>query len=140
MEIINFTSRSDIFGAFASTMCFIHCLVTPFLFVTYSNTAIIEEMQPWWWGILDIVFLVISFFAVYWTTFNTSKRRIKFAFWILWMLLAMIILNEKLEIVHIEEVFIYLTTLGLVFLHFYNRRYCQCEDDKCCLDASKSNL
>jgi len=48
--------------------------------VTYSNTAIIDEMQPWWWGILDIVFLVISFFAVYWTTFNTSKRWIKFAF------------------------------------------------------------
>ena len=135
MKIINFTSRSDIIGASASTMCFIHCLATPFLFVAYSNTAITMETQPWWWGILDIVFLVISFFAVYWSTYNTSKRWVKYAFWTHWMLLAVIILNEKWEIAHIAEVFIYLTTLGLVFLHFYNRSYCQCEDDKCCVDS-----
>jgi hypothetical protein len=135
MKIINFTSRSDIIGATASAMCFIHCLVTPFLFVAYSNTEIIEDTHPWWWGILDIVFLVISFFAVYWSTYNTSKQFLKYTFWTLWMLLALIIINEKWEIAHIAEVFIYLTTLGLVFLHFYNRRYCQCEDDKCCVDA-----
>jgi len=135
MKIINFTSRSDIIGATASAMCFIHCLVTPFLFVAYSNTAIIGDTHPWWWGILDIVFLVISFFAVYWSTYNTSKQFVKYTFWTLWMLLALIIINEKWEIAHIAEVFIYLTTLGLVFLHFYNRRYCQCEDDKCCVDA-----
>jgi hypothetical protein len=135
MKIINFTSRSDIIGATASAMCFIHCLVTPFLFVAYSNTAIIGDTHPWWWGILDIVFLVISFFAVYWSTYNTSKQFVKYTFWTLWMLLALIIINEKWEIAHIAEVFIYLTTLGLVFLHFYNRRYCQCEDDKCCLDT-----
>ena len=135
MKIINFTSRSDIIGATASAMCFIHCLVTPFLFVAYSNTAIIGDTHPWWWGILDIVFLVISFFAVYWSTYNTSKQFVKYTFWTLWMLLALIIINEKWEIAHIAEVFIYLTTLGLVFLHFYNRRYCQCEDDKCCLET-----
>jgi hypothetical protein len=135
MKIINFTSRSDIIGATASAMCFIHCLVTPFLFVAYSNTAIIGDTHPWWWGILDIVFLVISFFAVYWSTYNTSKQFLKYTFWTLWMLLAFIIINEKWEIAHIAEVFIYLTTLGLVFLHFYNRRYCQCENDKCCVDA-----
>jgi len=135
MKIINFTSRSDIIGATASAMCFIHCLVTPFLFVAYSNTAIIGDTHPWWWGILDIVFLVISFFAVYWSTYNTSKQFVKYTFWTLWMLLALIIINEKWKIAHIAEVFIYLTTLGLVFLHFYNRRYCQCEDDKCCVDA-----
>ena len=135
MKIINFTSRSDIIGATASAMCFIHCLVTPFLFVAYSNTAIIGDTHPWWWGILDIVFLVISFFAVYWSTYNTSKQFVKYTFWTLWMLLALIIINEKWEIAHIAEVFIYLTTLGLVFLHFYNRRYCQCEDDTCCLDT-----
>jgi len=118
MKIINFTSRSDIIGATASAMCFIHCLVTPFLFVAYSNTAIIEDTHPWWWGILDIVFLVISFFAVYWSTYNTSKQFVKYTFWTLWMLLALIIINEKWEIAHIAEVFIYLTTLGLVFYTF----------------------
>jgi len=135
MKILNFTSSSDIIGASASAMCFIHCLVTPFLFVSYSNTVIIENTYPWWWGILDIVFLLISLFAVYWSTYNTSKQFIKYTFWTLWILLALIIINEKWEIVHVAEVFIHLTTLGLVFLHFYNRRYCQCENDKCCVDA-----
>ena len=131
MKILNFTSSSDIIGASASAMCFIHCLVTPFLFVAYSNTVIIENTYPWWWGILDI----ISLFAVYWSTYNTSKQFVKYTFWTLWILLALIIINEKWEIVHVAEVFIHLTTLGLVFLHFYNRRYCQCENDKCCVDA-----
>lgn len=135
MKILNFTSSSDIIGASASAMCFIHCLVTPFLFVAYSNTVIIENTYPWWWGILDIVFLLISLFAVYWSTYNTSKQFIKYTFWTLWILLSLIIINEKWEIVHVAEVFIHLTTLGLVFLHFYNRRYCQCENDKCCVDA-----
>jgi hypothetical protein len=135
MKILNFTSSSDIIGASASAMCFIHCLVTPFLFVAYSNTVIIENTYPWWWGILDIVFLLISLFAVYWSTYNTSKQFVKYTFWTLWILLALIIINEKWEIVHVAEVFIHLTTLGLVFLHFYNRRYCQCENDKCCVDA-----
>jgi len=135
MKILNFTSSSDIIGASASAMCFIHCLVTPFLFVAYSNTVIIENTYPWWWGILDIVFLLISLFAVYWSTYNTSKQFVKYTFWTLWILLALIIINEKWEIVHVAEVFIHLTTLGLVFLHFYNRHYCQCENDKCCVDA-----
>jgi len=135
MKILNFTSSSDIIGASASAMCFIHCLVTPFLFVAYSNTVIIENTYPWWWGILDIVFLLISLFAVYWSTYNTSKQFVKYTFWTLWILLSLIIINEKWEIVHVAEVFIHLTTLGLVFLHFYNRRYCQCENDKCCVDA-----
>lgn len=135
MKILNFTSSSDIIGASASAMCFIHCLVTPFLFVAYSNTVIIENTYPWWWGILDIVFLLISLFAVYWSTYNTSKQFIKYTFWTLWILLSLITINEKWEIVHVAEVFIHLTTLGLVFLHFYNRRYCQCENDKCCVDA-----
>ena len=135
MKILNSTSSSDIIGASASAMCFIHCLVTPFLVVAYSNTVIMENTYPWWWGILDIVFLLISLFAVYWSTYNTSKQFIKYTFWTLWILLALIIINEKWEIVHVAEVFIHLTTLGLVFLHFYNRRYCQCENDKCCVDA-----
>ena len=135
MKILNFTSSSDIIGATASAMCFIHCLVTPFLFVAYSNNVIIENTDPWWWGILDIVFLVISLFAVYWSTYNTSKQFVKYTFWTLWILLALIIINEKWEIAHIAEVFIYLTTSGIFFLHLYNRRYCQCEDAKCCLYA-----
>ncbi len=135
MNILNLTSKSDIIGATASIMCFIHCLATPFLFVAYSNAALIEATHPWWWGILDIVFLAISFFAVFWSASHTSKWWVKNAFWILWVLLAGLILNEKWEIAHVPEALIYLPTLGLVFLHLYNQRYCQCGDENCCVDT-----
>jgi hypothetical protein len=133
MKTIILTSKSDIIGAVASAMCFFHCLATPFIFVSYYNLAMIEEMHPKWWGILDIAFLIISFFAIYWSASSTSKIRVKYAFWILWLVLALIIINEKLKIVHIPEVFLYLITLTLVFLHFYNRHYCQCKDSNCCV-------
>ena len=135
MKTIIYPQKSDIIGAIASTMCFIHCLVTPFLFVAYHNAAIIEETHPWWWGILDIIFLIISFFAVYRSASNTIKLWVKCTFWILWLLLALIIINEKWGIVYIAEAFIYPVTLALVFLHCYNRHYCQCEDSKCCVDT-----
>ncbi|CAN0596127.1 unnamed protein product [Ectocarpus sp. 12 AP-2014] len=133
-NLVNLRYKSDIIGALASTLCFIHCLATPFFFVAQAGLAIGETLHPWWWGTLDILFLAIAFFAVYWSIKNTSKPRIKYTFWLLWMLLAMIVFNEKLEIAHLAEEVIYLPTLGLISLHYYNRRYCRCEDDNCCAD------
>ena len=46
--------NSDTFGALASTLCLIHCILTPLLYVL-----------PLWWKGLNLVFLLISFFAVY---------------------------------------------------------------------------
>ncbi|MBS9463945.1 MerC domain-containing protein [Flagellimonas sp. 389] len=131
---MNLRYKSDIIGALAGSLCFVHCLATPFFFVAQAGLAIDEASHPWWWGTLDILFLAISFFAVYWSTKNTSKSWIKCVFWSLWILLAVIVLNEKLEIGHLMEEVIYLPTLGLISLHFYNRRYCRCEDDNCCTD------
>lgn len=134
MNANNMTSKSDLIGIIASALCFLHCLATPLLFVAHAGFTITEESHPWWWGTLDILFLAISFFAVYWSTANTAKRWIKYGFWSLWIILTLIIVNEKWEIGHLAEEVIYLPTLGLVFLHFYNRRYCQCEDEHCCAD------
>lgn len=119
----NLTSRSDLIGATASTLCFFHCLATPFVFVAHAGLAATDELHPWWWGILDITFLVISFFAVYWSTKNTPRKWIKLAFWILWGALALMVLNEKFHLASLAEEVIYLPTLGLIFLHFYNRQH-----------------
>ncbi len=133
-NLLNLSSKSDIIGAMASVLCFLHCLATPILFVAQAGLASAEESRPWWWGTMDMLFLAISFFAVYWSARNTSKQWIKYAFWSLWIMLALIIVNEKLEIGHLAEELIYVPTIGLILLHFYNRHYCRCENDGCCVD------
>lgn len=129
------TTKSDLIGATASALCFLHCLATPFIFVAHVNLTTREGLHPWWWGALDIFFLVISFYAVYWSGKNSSKAWIKYIFWALWTMLTFIIVNEKLHAVSLIEELIYFPTLGLIFLHFYNRKYCQCKDENCCIEG-----
>ena len=130
---MNFTSKSDIIGIIASTLCFVHCLITPFLLVAYTG-SLIGETHTWWWGTLDLIFLAISFFAVYWSARTTSKAWVKHALWYSWLFLSLLILNEKLELWHLPEEIIYIPAIGLIVLHFYNRHYCHCEDENCCID------
>lgn len=128
--------KSDIIGGIASALCFLHCLMTPLLFVAQAGLLMEEASHPWWWGIIDLGFLTISFLAVYWSAKKTSKQWIKYAFWSQWVLLAMIIVNEKLGIAHLAEEVIYLPTIALIGLHFYNRHFCRCEKDNCCADVN----
>ena len=131
MAISGMINKSDWVGILASGLCMVHCLATPFLFVTHAAIGTHAQGRPFWWGFLDIVFLLFSFLAVYWSVRKTSRPWVKHAFWILWGLLALIIVNEKWGIMHLAEVAIYFPALGLVFLHFYNLRYGKCEDDNC---------
>ena len=135
MTLTQVSTKSDWIGALASGLCLIHCLATPFLFVASAGIGFHGDAHPSWWGALDIIFLVLSFFAVYWSIQNTSETWIKYGFGIVWLLLALIVLNEKFEIFHIAEAAIYPPTIGLIFLHFYNRYYCQCKDETCCADS-----
>ena len=134
INTINLSSKSDIIGVTASGLCFLHCVATPFLFVAHASTLSTEATHPWWWGGLDIMFLAISFFAVYWSARNTSRKWIKYTLWISWCLLSFIIVNEKFEILHLSEETIYLPSIALVFLHIYNHRYCRCDEENCCAE------
>jgi hypothetical protein len=125
-------NKEDLFGAFASFLCFIHCLFTPFIFVAQSGLHEVEG--PGWWKYLDILFLVLSLLAIYWAAKNTSKRWVSFAFYFLWLLLAFIVINEKMEFRELPEALIYVPTTLLIALHLYNRKYCRCADDDCCVE------
>ncbi|MEW7278019.1 MerC domain-containing protein [Aquimarina sp. 2201CG1-2-11] len=132
MNISSITRKSDTLGIIASSLCFLHCLATPILFLTPTGTGILSSEHPVWWGLLDMVFLVLSFMAVRWSVKTTSKTHIKYALWISWFLLLLIIINEKLHIIFLPEKIIYGVTLFLVVLHFYNQKYCRCQNQKCC--------
>lgn len=123
MKVINLSSKSDLIGVAASTLCFLHCLATPLFFVAHAGTVMMEETHPWWWDILDLAFLVISFLAVYWSTRTSSKTLIKYALWFSWVFLLLILLNEKFVLWEWPEETIYLPTIGLISLHVYNHRY-----------------
>ncbi|WP_193363738.1 MerC domain-containing protein [Kordia algicida OT-1] len=136
--IVLYKSKSDTIGMLASSLCLVHCLITPFLFIAQAQIACCETSTPFWWKILDYVFLVISFFAIYWSAKTTSKQWMKYALWSCWFFLSVIIINEKVNVLHIPEYAIYIPAISLVFLHLYNKKYCQCQEDKCCAIHQKS--
>jgi len=121
-------NNSDILGAAASGLCILHCIFTPFIFIAQTSKATHVE-APIWWGTIDIFFIIISFFAVYWSTLRSSKTWMKYALWISWIGLCLIILNEKIGLLSLAEFSIYIPALALIGLHFYNQRYCKCENE-----------
>ena len=128
IKSINPSSNSDIIGAAASSLCLIHCLATPLLFVAHANVSYMTTSKPQWWGALDLIFLVVSLVAIIWSSKNTTKKWVGKALWLSWIVLAFIVLNEKLGLIPLFEEIIYLPALALIFFHIYNRKYCNCND------------
>jgi hypothetical protein len=123
--------KTDKVGIIASALCMIHCIATPFLFIAKSCSATCCETAPGWWTLIDYLFLIVSFFAIYRSSKNTSKTWMKYALWISWTLLLVVLLNEKLLYFSLFNYAIYFPALALVVLHFYNLKYCQCKTDNC---------
>ena len=44
-----------------------------------------------------------------------------------------LIINENINLLEIPETLNYITAISLAFFHIYNLKYCQCEDEKCCV-------
>ncbi len=132
--MITYKQKSDTIGVFASSLCLIHCVSTPLLFIAQAHAACCDVDAPSWWKSLDYIFLAVSFIAVYWSAKSTSKQWIKPAMWITWALLSFIILNEKGQWLALPEYAIYIPSLGLVFLHVYNLKFCQCKEEECCVN------
>jgi hypothetical protein len=122
---------SDLIGATASTLCTIHCMATPFLFFASTCTKSCCNSAPLWWIWTDYAFLFISLFAVYKSTKNSSKFRIKVILWGSWMSLSFFIFMEQNTQLNLADYYKYSSALSLVFFHVYNLKYCQCESENC---------
>lgn len=110
-----FNTTSDTIGAFTSTLCLIHCLLSPLVFVLLigGTTA--------WWGLIDYLFLGIALVAIYYSAQKTVLPWMPIALYGSWLLLAFFILNERFHILHLDHAVIFLPTISLVALHLYNR-------------------
>jgi multidrug transporter EmrE-like cation transporter len=126
------TAKTDKVGIIASTLCIIHCIATPFLFLAKSCSASCCEASPKWWSALDFLFLLISFFAIYQSSKNSTKNWVKYAMWTSWAVLLAALLNQKIHPFSLFEYAIYFPALMLVALHIYNLKHCQCKTDNCC--------
>ena len=126
---LTFQNKSDLIGAFSSGLCLLHCIATPFLFITQASLTNCCEASHTWWKSMDYLFLIISFAAVYRSNQTTSKAWIGKALWGSWIILFMVILNEKLEWLALPEIAIYFPALALIILHLYNQKYCQCDEN-----------
>ena len=114
--------NSDISGATSSSLCLAHCLFTPLLFLS----------PIWWWSSLNIIFIMVSFVAVYNSVKKTSRNVMKPLFWLGFSILTLSIVNEEFHFLHVPEIFNYSAAGFLAGLHIFNMRYCQCEDEECC--------
>ena len=124
--------KPDTIGAIVSTLCVVHCLLTPLLFVAQSYTATHSHEAPFWWKNLDYLFILISVIAVYESIKKSTNKLIKAGLWMSWIMLFLLILNEKLVWIELDEIITYCVALTLSMLHIYNLNYCQCETENCC--------
>lgn len=125
--------KADTIGAISGSLCLIHCMGTPFLFMAKASSAACCTDTPIWWQFIDYFFIVVSFIAIYFTTKTTTKTWLQIALWGSWMLLLLAILNETFEITLQSEAFIYIPALAIIGLHFYNLKYCKCSGNDCCV-------
>ena len=129
---INLKVNSDLIGASASTLCTIHCIATPFIFLASTCSSTCCSTAPTWWIWLDYAFLLISLFAVYRSTKTTTKFWIKPNLWLSWVALFIFIVIEHNTQLNLSDYFKYTAALFLTVFHIYNLKYCQCKSDECC--------
>lgn len=130
--------KPDTIGALASSLCVIHCLVTPVIFAAQGVSALHHDTVPIWWKNIDFLFVAISVFAVYRSANNSNNSFIKYALWLSWFSLLILILNEKLIWLPLSELITYTVAFTLASLHLYNLNYCQCATDQCCSQEFKN--
>ena len=127
MKLIKYLNiNSDTFGILACALCIIHCIATPFVFIAYTYSNIQQNVYPIWWKNLDYIFLIISFVMVYFSTQTTSKVFMKYFFCLSWLLLCVMIINEKMGLLSVPEYMTYGSAALLTTIHLYNLKYCQC--------------
>ena len=131
-----YKQNTDLIGSVASFLCLVHCIIAPYIFLGYTVSAAIEQQVelPTWWGFIDSTLLLISIAAIYWSAKNRTSNWVKVGLYLNWVFITFLIVNEKIKLFHIAEWLIFIPAISLIVIHQYNRKYCKCRDDSCCVD------
>ena len=121
----------DKIGIISSTLCMIHCIGTPFLFIAKSCSPTCCSDAPTWWLMIDYLFLLISFFAIFHTTNSSTSLWLRIFFWTTWTILLFSIVDHSFNYHIFPKNFSYFPGLTIVALHFYNLKINKCENNNC---------
>ena len=124
--------NSDRIGVVSSTLCMMHCFATPFLFLSQTSLIFMRVDLTISWYMINFIFLIVSFIAIYYSVKNSSNKFIKIFLYIFWTILTGLIINETVEFLSIPETPTYLSAFSLICLHIYNLNFCRCDNDECC--------
>ena len=118
---------NDDIGYISSTLCLIHCLLTPFFFAIQCCSF---ESNLTWWGSLDWVFITISFFAVQQTIKTSTIKFVRYSLGFIWFFL---IIGTVLKTLGVCIPAYMTNTLAflLAIIHIYNKKYCKCSTGCC---------
>ena len=124
--------NSDRIGVISSTLCMMHCFATPFLFLSQTSLIFMTVDLTTTWYIINFIFLITSFIAIYYSVKNSSNKFIKIFLYFFWTILTLLIINETVGFLSIPETATYLSAFSLICLHIYNLNFCRCDNDECC--------
>lgn len=119
----SFNQFSDIYGSLASILCIIHCLATPLLFMASASDLTGTTLTPWWWHLLDFVFITISFVAIRQSIRTSTISWMPLAMYSSWIVLSVLIIIDKTSFITLPGNINFLPAISLVFLHFYHLLY-----------------
>jgi len=127
--------NSDYIGVIGSALCLIHCFATPFLFAAQATKlSTCSDISPFWWKMIDLIFIVITYIAVRHSSKMTILTWMPAALYLFWISFAVLVLNNLFQFLHIPHALIYIPAICLSGLHLYNRKYCRCKSNACCVN------
>ena len=120
---------TDGIGIISGSLCLIHCVATPFIFIAKACSVSCCSDAPLWWQSIDYLFLIISFIAISFVSKNTNNNLLKISFWLSWVILLVVILNQSFELFYLPKNLIYISSFLIISLHLYNIKYNSCKND-----------
>ena len=124
--------NSDNLGILSSSLCLIHCFITPFIYMSFTSLFSQNDFLYSSWKGINIIFIVFSLIAVNRSTKKTTSKIIKPIFWFSWCFLFFVLFNEEVKFIELPELVSYLSALNLAGIHVYNLKFCGCKDENCC--------
>ncbi|WP_299895587.1 MerC domain-containing protein [uncultured Aquimarina sp.] len=119
IEKINY---SDWLGVTTSSLCAVHCTLTPLFFATrpiLENTLNKHGHGAGFWALLDYLFLGLSLIAVWYSARHTSNSIVKWIFWSAWSIFTIGLLSELFHISY-GKWLMYVGSFMLIGMHLLN--------------------
>lgn len=108
------SSNADFLGIVSSTLCFIHCLIIPFLLLGWST----QWVRSHW---LDFFFLGIGLYAVVQTSRSTPLQVVRIGLFVSYFFLF---LSWVFHTVIPGSLYLnFVGAIGLIVFHSYNLKY-----------------